>query len=78
MSEVEIVIMRRANLQSIEHDLERKFGVRSLSLVYLKSNKFKGEFPKWDKSKQNSFYVTLGGRANFNNTKRYLEGIMES
>ena len=77
MQGVEGVILQRTCLQSIRKELETEFGVSDYSLSYIKSEDFKSRFLHWDDSKKNSFYVTLGGRANFSNTKKFLKRIME-
>lgn len=77
MHGVEGVILQRAGLQSIRRELETQFGVSNCSLNYMKSKDFRMKFLNWNESKRNSFYVTIGGRANFNSTKKFLEGVME-
>ena len=77
MHGVEVVILRRTGLQSTRRKLETEFGVSNCSLKYIKSKDFRMKFLNWNESKKNSFYVTIGGRANFNNTKKFLKGVME-
>jgi hypothetical protein len=76
MRDVENVIEERLKYQSTQRKLEQDFGVRIDSVKGIKGKTFLRKFDRWEPKKQNQFFVLVGGRANFKNTKIYIKSLI--
>ena len=71
--EIETIIQQRLKLQSTIAMLSNDFGVKP-DLKYICSKLFyDGKYSGWEQTKKNQFIVALGGKANFNKTRNFLE-----
>ena len=68
---IESIIRQRLSLQSTKNLLDSQFSIPA-TLEYILSANFTSKFQSWDSVTQNRFIVALGGKANFNKTKRLL------
>ena len=75
MRNVENVIEERLKYQSTQRKLEQNFGVQFDSVTGIKGKTFLQKFDEWNPKKQNQFFVLIGGRANFKNTKSYIRSL---
>jgi len=69
------VIGERLKYQSTQKKLEENFGVSINSICKIKENAFLKNFKSWTDKKQNQFFVLVGGRANFDQTKNYIKSL---
>ena len=76
MRDLENVIEERLKYQSTQRKLEQNFGVSIDSVGGIKEGVFLKKFTNWDDKKKNQFFVLIGGRANFDNTKDYIKSLI--
>ena len=69
------VIRERLKYQSTQKKLEENFGISINSIGKIKGCAFLKAFESWTCKKQNQFFVLLGGRANFDDTKKYIKSL---
>lgn len=69
---IDLILQERMEIAATRTEL-LKFGVKKPSLDLFKSNLFQSTYKKWDDKTREKFLVCLGGVANLNKTKSYIE-----
>jgi hypothetical protein len=67
------VIQANLGLQTVQRTLEKSFGLYKFDVNTILDNKYINNFNKWDEDKKSLFISTIGGKANFYKTKKFIE-----
>jgi hypothetical protein len=70
---IEDIIKANLEAQSVQKTLKTKFGLSKFSFDTVFNNRYISNYPKWPEEKRTEFISTIGGRANFNKTKNFIE-----
>ena len=65
------IIEANASMPSVKKHLESNF--KFLNLKFLNSPNYIKYFLSWEEDKKNNFIKLIGGKANFEKTKKFLE-----
>ena len=71
---IEYIIEQRMKLQSTVRTLE-SFGIKIFNLKFFNSKEFKKNYNSWGDSTKKSFLIALGGKANMEKTRQFIEKI---
>lgn len=70
---IENVIKDRLNLQSNQRILLNEFNIKNPAVIFNNINNVTESYKRWNEEKQKKFLITLGGKINFNKTKKFIE-----
>lgn len=76
-SDLEIIIAQRLNLNTNQRILANEFNLPFANINSVKDkNYLKQNFLYWEEPKRNKFIQTLGGRINFDATKKLINNLI--
>ncbi len=75
--DIENIVKNRLRLQTVQRNFFNNLGILFPTLEKFKQDKFLHQYNQWELEQKNKFLIELGGQANLQQTKRWIDKLIK-